>query len=164
MASHLWCGICARSSNPAEERLVAWRTKHWTLRHHAHPAPLAGWFQLESNRHLGGPADLSDEEARECGVVLRACSQAVREATGSLRVYAIAFGEGAPHLHMHLVPRLPGRDDTAAWRVADWYRAVEQAPALSAGAEDVAAMVSAVGAIVQRLDPPVSPMTMPTGS
>ncbi len=100
----------------------------------------------------------------ELGPVLRAASRAVREATGSLRVYAIAFGEGAPHLHVHLVPRRPGRDDTAAWRVADWYRAVERDPALAADPAQVAAMVTAVGAIVRRIDPPVSPSPTPTGS
>jgi diadenosine tetraphosphate (Ap4A) HIT family hydrolase len=39
-------------------------------------------------------------------------------------VYAIAFGEGAPHLHLHLIPRQISDPHTAAWSVADHYRAV----------------------------------------
>jgi diadenosine tetraphosphate (Ap4A) HIT family hydrolase len=55
---------------------------------------------------------------------VRHASQLVQQITGCERVYAIAFGEGAPHLHLHLIPRHVSNPLTAAWSVADLYRAV----------------------------------------
>ena len=40
-------------------------------------------------------------------------------------VYLIAFGEGARHLHLHLIPRFQEDQRSAAWSVADLYRDVE---------------------------------------
>jgi diadenosine tetraphosphate (Ap4A) HIT family hydrolase len=54
---------------------------------------------------------------------VRHASQLVQQITGCERVYAIAFGEGAPHLHLHLIPRHVSNPLTAAWSVADLYRA-----------------------------------------
>ena len=65
-------------------------------------------------------------EARDWGVVVQRASLLVRKATGCERVYIIAFGEGAQHLHLHLIPRQIKEDSTKAWAVADHYRAVEQ--------------------------------------
>jgi diadenosine tetraphosphate (Ap4A) HIT family hydrolase len=48
----------------------------------------------------------------------------VQRLSGCGRVYAIAFGEGAQHLHLHLIPRHLDDPATAAWSVADHYRAV----------------------------------------
>ena len=102
------------------------RDGRWVVRHHLPPAPLAGWTFLCTERHVQGPTDLDDAEADGLGRAIRRVSRAVREATGCDRVYAIAFGQGAPHLHVHLVPRFDAEPETAAWKVADWYRAVER--------------------------------------
>ena len=40
------------------------------------------------------------------------------------RVYTIAFGEEAQHLHLHLIPRFIANPGTKAWSVADYYRSV----------------------------------------
>ena len=68
-------------------------------------------------------------------------SALVRELTGCERVYAIAFGEGAPHLHLHLIPRFGADPHTAAWSVADHYRAVERGVRPPADPVAVAALV-----------------------
>ena len=49
---------------------------------------------------------------------------AVRELTGCERIYAIAFGEGARHFHLHLIPRHAADPQSESWRVADLYRQV----------------------------------------
>ena len=95
------------------------------MRHHSAPAPLLGWLLLDSDRHLGGPADFSEAEAATFGEALRRGCALVRQLTGCERVYAIAFGEGAPHLHVHLIPRHAADAASKAWSVADLYRAVE---------------------------------------
>lgn len=119
------CGICRlhgdREAMAHDEIL---RQDLWLLRHHPRPAPLAGWLLLDSRRHLGGPIDFLPEEAVAFGPMLQRCSELVRTLTGCGRVYAIAFGEGARHLHVHLIPRHGDDPGSEAWRVADLYRAV----------------------------------------
>ena len=95
------------------------------MRHHPHPAPLLGWCLLDARRHLAGPIDFLDDEAVGWGKVVREASKLVKTASGCDRVYAIAFGEGARHLHLHLIPRFQADQRSAAWSVADLYRDVE---------------------------------------
>ena len=119
----------------------------WLVRHHAHPAPLAGWFLLDSVRCVRNAADFNDMEAATFGAVLQRVTRAVREACGVPRTYTIMFGEGAPHLHAHIVPRRPDDPETCAWAVADLYRLVERG--LRAPAPDE--QVDAVSARVRSL-------------
>jgi diadenosine tetraphosphate (Ap4A) HIT family hydrolase len=97
---------------------------------------------LVAGSQQGG--ELTDHEAAELGPMLRRVSRAVRALTGCERVYAIAFGQGAPHLHVHLIPRFDAEPATAAWNIADWYRAVERG-------ERPAADPAAVADFVRRL-------------
>ena len=128
------CGICDLHANAAElAQHEIWRNDHWLLRHHPQPAPLLGWCLLDSLRHLSGPSQFEPEEAMEWGVVVQNASMLVQSVTGCDRVYAIAFGEGARHLHLHLIPRFADDPRTSAWSVADHYRAVAsgEVPAVS---------------------------------
>ena len=145
------CAVCG-FEHPARRapELVAWEDDLWILRHHMLPAPLVGWFMLVSRRHLGGPAELSDAEAAAFGPAIRKASQAIKAATGAPKVYAIAFGEGAPHLHVHLIPRYADRPDTAAWKLADVYRAVERGEIPAADAAQVAACVGELARLLGR--------------
>lgn len=120
------------------------RGPHWIVRHHPLPAPIVGWTCLCAVRHVQGPADFHDAEADEFGRALRTVSRAIREVTGCDRVYAIAFGQGAPHLHMHLIPRFDAVEATRAWQIADWYRAVERGEHAPA---DPAAVADFVGSV-----------------
>jgi diadenosine tetraphosphate (Ap4A) HIT family hydrolase len=75
--------------------------------------------------------------------MLQRCSALVRDLSGCERVYAIAFGEGARHFHLHLIPRHGADGATESWRVADLYRQV-------AAGERPAADPAAVAALVAR--------------
>lgn len=122
------CPICdlhgAIAAAGPEADLLIHRQGPWLLRHHPQPAPLVGWLLLDSVRHLGGPADFRADEALAFGPMLQRASALVRELSGCERVYAIAFGEGARHLHLHLIPRHAEDPDSESWRVADLYRAM----------------------------------------
>jgi len=121
------CDICRIHGDAARfGDLECHRGAHWLVRHHPLPSPLVGWTFLCAVRHVQGPADFTDAEADDFGRAMRAVSSAVRSITGCDRVYAIAFGQGAPHLHVHLIPRFDAEEGTRAWNVADWYRAVER--------------------------------------
>ena len=130
MAEPTPCGICrlhdAISAGSAEADLLIHRRGHWLLRHHPLPAPLPGWLLLDSVRHLGGPADFEPGEADAFGPMLQRASALVRQLSGCERVYAIAFGEGARHLHLHLIPRHGADPDSESWKVADLYRAMTE--------------------------------------
>jgi diadenosine tetraphosphate (Ap4A) HIT family hydrolase len=136
------CGVCHHHSDPDQRRLYEiGRDVRWLLRHHPDPAPLSGWLLLDALRHLGGPMEFTALEAAEWGRVVQHGSQLVQQLTGCERVYAISFGEGARHLHLHLIPRFAADPDTEAWRVADLYRAVAQGQASAADPQAVAALV-----------------------
>ncbi len=120
------CAICQLHANPvAREHYEILRSELWVLRHHPDPAPLPGWLLLDSLRHCSGPLDFSEAEAADWGRAVRDTSRLVKQITGCQRVYAIAFGEGAQHLHLHLVPRHLDEPDSKAWAVADLYRAMD---------------------------------------
>lgn len=136
------CGVCLlHSDRDAISCFEIHREPLWLLRHHPLPTPLPGWLMLDARRHLGGPIDFNAEEAAGFGPMLQRGCALVRELTGCDRVYAIAFGEGARHLHLHLIPRFGGEPATEAWRVADLYRAMESGARPPAGPEEVAVLV-----------------------
>jgi len=145
------CGICRLhddAANVAAYEIV--RTDLWLLRHHPDPAPLAGWLLLDARRHLAGPLAFSDCEALSWGQAVRHASQLVQRLTGCDRVYAIAFGEGAPHLHLHLIPRWSSDPLTAAWGVADLYRAVAAGKGPAADPQRVRELVALSREWVER--------------
>lgn len=145
------CGICFLHDNAANvDAYEIARTDLWLLRHHPNPAPLAGWLLLDARRHLPGPIAFSDREALSWGQAVRHASQLVQRLTGCDRVYAIAFGEGAPHLHLHLIPRQVSDPHTAAWSVADLYRAVAESKSKAADPQLVRELVGCGRELVER--------------
>jgi diadenosine tetraphosphate (Ap4A) HIT family hydrolase len=110
---------------------------------------LAGWLLLDARRHLPGPLAFTDQEAAAWGRAVRHASQLVQRLTGCERVYAIAFGEGAPHLHLHLIPRQAADPASAAWAVADLYRAVAAGERPPADPARVRELVAAARGLVE---------------
>ncbi len=138
------CSVCELHEDAeVRHRYEISRNSLWVLRHHPDPAPLTGWLLLDTRRHMGGPMHFTPAEAGAWGPAVQQASQLVQQLTGCDRVYAIAFGEGARHLHLHLIPRFAKQASSEAWKLADLYRAV-------AGGERHAAEAEAVKAVVQR--------------
>jgi diadenosine tetraphosphate (Ap4A) HIT family hydrolase len=48
--------------------------------------------------------ELDGPEAKSFGEVLARTTKALREETGAALVYVYIFGDGVPHLHVHLAP------------------------------------------------------------
>jgi diadenosine tetraphosphate (Ap4A) HIT family hydrolase len=131
------CAVCEQHAAARAAGHVLWTDGRFLVIHHPEPSPLAGWLRLDAVEHVGGVADLADDDAARFGVLHARIASCMKQALGVDRVYAIAFGESARHLHMHLVPRRADRDDLAAWALADGYRACIRDPSLAAGAEQV---------------------------
>ena len=148
--SSIPCPICRIHDDPAARGAYEiGRGSLWLLRHHPDPAPLVGWLLLDSLRHVAGPADFNDQEAASWGLAVRYASALLKEQTGCDRVYAIAFGEGAPHLHLHLIPRFAADPASAAWSVADLYRAVVAGERPAADPARVRELVAAARELVE---------------
>ncbi|MBM5808754.1 MAG: diadenosine tetraphosphate hydrolase [Cyanobacteria bacterium M_surface_9_m1_291] len=136
------CGVCTlHNALEACQHYEISRSALWILRHHPDPAPLVGWLLLDARRHSAGPVDFTAEEAAAWGPAVQRASQLVLQLTGCDRVYAIAFGEGARHLHLHLIPRFGSEPASEAWKVADLYRAVQAGDRPAATPEAVQILV-----------------------
>ena len=136
------CAICQLHLDPtAQERYEIQRSELWVLRHHPDPAPLPGWLLLDSRRHCSGPVDFTAAEASDWGCAVRDASDLVKQISGCDRVYAIAFGEGAQHLHLHLIPRHLNEQASKAWAVADLYQDMDCGDRAAADPAAVAEMV-----------------------
>jgi histidine triad (HIT) family protein len=107
------CIICEKHRRPAKEHpgFVA-ETDHWYVFHavpmERSPEVYIGHLYLEPKRHIPGVDGLSDEEAREMGLLQARFGRVLKEVLGAEHVYLFVMGHHVPHLHVHLVPRYPG--------------------------------------------------------
>ncbi len=102
------CLICAGAAGDAEwDRAQVWEDALWRLTVSL-SAEVPGFAYLEPKRHIPHVTDLDGEEAASFGQVLARCTRILREATGAEVVYIYIFGDGIPHLHVHLAPHRKG--------------------------------------------------------
>jgi diadenosine tetraphosphate (Ap4A) HIT family hydrolase len=102
------CVICAGlKGDEALHRIEVWRDDLWRLTLSL-DAEVLGFAYLEPLRHIRSIADLDGVEAASFGAVIAKVSQSLKEATGTDFVYVYIFGDGVPHLHVHLAPHRPG--------------------------------------------------------
>ncbi len=84
-------------------RTVVWEDDLWRLSTALRGA-VPGFSYLEPKRHIAHITDLAGREAATFGGVMARTTSALREATGASHVFVYVFGEGVPHLHVHLAP------------------------------------------------------------
>ena len=92
--------------------------------------------------------DFTAVEASDWGGVVCDASRLVKQITGCERVYAIAFGEGAQHLHLHLIPRHLNEPASKAWAIADLYRDMDRGDRAAPEPAAVASMVQHFRALI----------------
>ena len=102
------CAICRGAAADEElERIQVWENLYWRLTMSL-VAETLGFSYLEPKRHIPYVSDLDGEEARSFGEVLASVTQALRGEAGAEIVYVYIFGDGVPHLHVHLAPHSQG--------------------------------------------------------
>ncbi|HEX5008121.1 MAG TPA: hypothetical protein VFV70_13470 [Hyphomonadaceae bacterium] len=102
------CALCAGATRDAElERVEVWRDAHWRLTVSL-SSEVAGFAYLEPLRHIPHITDLDGAEAAGFGPAIARCTRVLREVTWAEVVYAYIFGDGIPHLHVHLAPHRTG--------------------------------------------------------
>ena len=89
------------------ERVQVWEDEHWRLTVGL-ASEVPGFAYLEPKRHIRFITELDGAEAATFGAVMARCTRVLKEATGSEVVYVYIFGDGVPHLHVHLAPHRNG--------------------------------------------------------
>ncbi|MFQ5578500.1 MAG: HIT family protein [Anaerolineae bacterium] len=67
-----------------------------------------GHLFIEPKRHVAELADLSEAEAQAIGLFTTRLARALMQTQGAEHVYAFVIGDGAPHVHVHVIGRYPG--------------------------------------------------------
>ena len=102
------CILCRGVEADAElDRIQVWEDDLWRLTTSLSSETL-GFSYLEPKRHIPHVTDLDGAEAESFGAVLARVTRALREETGTEVVYTYVFGDGVPHLHLHLAPHRQG--------------------------------------------------------
>jgi len=106
--SQIDCLLCRHADSDAElERIEVWQDVHWRLTVSL-SAEVAGFAYLEPKRHISHIHALDGDEASTFGPALAKCTKALKDATQAEVVYSYIFGDGVPHLHVHLAPHRAG--------------------------------------------------------
>jgi diadenosine tetraphosphate (Ap4A) HIT family hydrolase len=102
------CPMCRGSAADEElERVQVWEDGLWRLTISL-ASEVPGFAYLEPKRHIRFITELDGTEAETFGAVLARCTRVLKEATGVEIVYLYIFGDGVPHLHVHLAPHRAG--------------------------------------------------------
>ena len=80
-----------------------------------------GHLFVEPKRHVAELGDLTAAEAEVIGLHTSRAARALMRTEGMEHVYAFVFGDGVPHVHVHVIDRYP-RTPREYWeaRVDEW--------------------------------------------
>jgi diadenosine tetraphosphate (Ap4A) HIT family hydrolase len=104
----LSCSACTNNAlnlQDLPDREKVFSSEHWRVL--VHSSALPGWLVVVLRRHVESLSDLTEAETTSLGEVLAGGTRALMEVVGCIKTYAMLFGEGMPHLHFNLVPRMP---------------------------------------------------------
>ncbi len=81
-----------------------------------------GYVMIDIKRHTPGLAELTEEEAKTFGLMASRVSRALKECEGAEHIYAFVSGNGAPHMHMHIIPRYSNTPEEfwSPTKIANW--------------------------------------------
>lgn len=102
------CPMCRGAAADQElERVQVWEDELWRLTIGL-AAETPGFAYLEPKRHIRFITELDGAEAESFGATLARCTRVLKDVTGAEVVYVYIFGDGVPHLHLHLAPHRAG--------------------------------------------------------
>ena len=96
-----------------------YRSDYWDVVH-AYNTSYLGWLVLILRRHIEALDEMTFAEAADLGALIREASLALKRHTACQKTYVMQFAESAdhPHVHFHIVPRMPDQaPDDIAYRV-----------------------------------------------
>lgn len=102
------CIICRKEAGDAQlRRLEVWRDAFWRVTVSL-DSEVLGFAYLEPLRHIATIADLDGPESTSFGATIAKTCRALKRAAGAPLVYVYVFGDGVPHLHVHLAAHKEG--------------------------------------------------------
>lgn len=113
MTECLTCALVARrdaGTAPVWDSIV--RTQYWDVVH-SYNTSLLGWIVLVIRRHIEAVDEMTEDEAVELGKLMRHVSIILKTETGCTKTYVVQFAEAKehPHVHFHIIPRMPDQPD-----------------------------------------------------
>lgn len=106
--SQVKCILCRGAEADLElERIEVWQDSYWRLTVSL-SSEVEGFAYLEPKRHISYIHELDGDEVNTFGPALAKCTKALKKATNAEVVYIYIFGDGIPHLHVHLAPHRSG--------------------------------------------------------
>jgi len=138
MAECLTCQLVKRrDAGEAPVWDSIYRTAYWDVVH-SYNTSLLGWIVLVARRHIVAVDELTEAEAIELGELIRKVSVALKELVGCTKTYIAQFAEAAehPHVHFHVVARLPNQPDAYRGPNIFKYLGVPAEERISEGAMD----------------------------
>ena len=133
----------ARDAGTAPLWDCIYRSAHWDVVH-AYNTSWLGWMALVLRRHAEAIDALTNSESHELGILLRDVSLALKRETGCAKTYVMQFAESPlhPHVHFHVVPRLPEQaPEDISYKVL---RHLGVAPAAACSEADVTALAGGI--------------------
>ncbi len=106
------CGTCERVQHRDDGNAPPWdsiiRSDQWDVVH-AYDSSLLGWIVLVPRRHMEAVDELTESEGHELADLLRGVSSFLKRFLGCRKTYIMQFAEHPqhPHVHFHVVPRMP---------------------------------------------------------
>ena len=106
------CQTCELTKRRDAGQAAPWdsihRAAYWDIAH-CFNTSLPGWLVIIARRHIAAVDEMTEDEAVELGRLIRRVSLALREVTGCAKTYVVQFAESPdhPHVHFHIVPRMP---------------------------------------------------------
>jgi diadenosine tetraphosphate (Ap4A) HIT family hydrolase len=147
-------------------RTEVWSDDVWRLTA-SEASEVAGFSYLEPRRHIADITELDGDEAASLGPTIATVSAAIKEATGAELIYVYVFGDGIPHLHVHLAPHRT----VGSPLVSDMIKGAKHKTHLASGEEvwvsdryplvDSDLMQAAIDGIRRRLNPNPEPEPLP---
>jgi len=66
-----------------------------------------GHIFIETRRHIPEISELTESEATMIGIFTQRVAKALMETLGMVHIYSFVIGDGAPHVHVHVIGRYP---------------------------------------------------------
>ena len=80
--------------------------EYWMVCHFPAEQSVIGQLVIESKRHFLDFSDMTDEETKSYGSLVKKIYSHIKQVTGAERIYSLVTIDGVPHFHAHFIPRL----------------------------------------------------------
>ncbi|WP_172860111.1 HIT family protein [Niallia circulans] len=103
------CPMCKKHKIKGDPNLI-YENESLVVSHGPLESQILGYIYIEPKRHVENWYELSDLEMNEMGKILRIISRVLKEELNADRVYTVTISEVIRHLHIHIIPRISGKE------------------------------------------------------